>query len=83
MLNQFDVPKYDAKLVKKQFFPQNKRIIVPPASEYQFYVLQFSDDERSSSKLSSQSKTFELNKSFVIASASAHLQINDKKDGAS
>lgn len=38
MLNQFDVPKYDAKLVKKQFFPQNKRIIVPPASKYQFNI---------------------------------------------
>ena len=38
MLNQYDVPKYDAKLVKKQFFPQNKRIIVPPASKYQFNI---------------------------------------------
>ena len=38
MLNQYDIPKYDATVVKKEFFPQSKRIVQPPFSKYAFNI---------------------------------------------
>jgi len=32
ILNQFDVPKYNAAVVRKEFFPQTKRVGIKPAS---------------------------------------------------
>lgn len=40
LLNQFEIPEYDANVIKKQYFPQSKRIVrmSPEFSKYEFKV---------------------------------------------
>ena len=38
LLNQHHVPKYNAEIVKKQFFPQSKRIVRPEFTKYEFKI---------------------------------------------
>eukprot|EP01083_Nonionella_stella_P154451 497691_1 len=38
LLNQYQIPKYNAEIVRKQFFPQTKRIVKPAFSKYEFKI---------------------------------------------
>lgn len=38
LLNQHSIPKYDAKLIRKEYFPTSKRIIKPHFAKYEFNI---------------------------------------------
>ena len=38
LLNQKEIPAYNADIVRKQYFPQTKRIVRPPFAKYEFKI---------------------------------------------
>ena len=38
LLNQKEIPPYNADIIRKQFFPQTKRIVRPAFTKYEFKI---------------------------------------------